>query len=370
MSGELGFQNAETFRDKIYRPLQEYRGSDGTPGCECSLIEFLNDELGMTNAAGNSMTMPDIWDDLALDPDHTTVDNLLGLSGDLRYIAPEMIRQAIWMGIQSNQSYLDLCRESLPAASLHVVQPRLYVPDDLAKMQPVGEAEWFPEGEVTWDTKSIRISKFAQGISMSDELILSTTVSQLDGFLERVGVLLGAKLFRNAVTTLRDGDQTDGSDACKTVGVDDTSKAPQFVNFLRVWTRGHMIVMSFEDMITSEEMANAILAIPQFQGTMYLGRLVELSSRNQIIPSNMGHHISSDMDDDDFILFDKRFGLQHYQFRGLMVESERIVQKQIQGTYVSVMEGFMTLLPHARVLVDTGATIQNAPWSAIFNPIV
>ena len=67
MSGALGLKNS--FYRRVFRPLQEYRGSDGHPGHEISLIEFMqnrafNEEdkpVGLKNTAGQPIEWDDIW---------------------------------------------------------------------------------------------------------------------------------------------------------------------------------------------------------------------------------------------------------------------------------------------------------------------
>ena len=70
MAGELGLKN--TFRNRIYGPLQDYRGNDGTGGREISFIEFaqtraINEDgkaMGLKNNSGDPITWDDIWCEL------------------------------------------------------------------------------------------------------------------------------------------------------------------------------------------------------------------------------------------------------------------------------------------------------------------
>ena len=93
MAGSLGLINS--YRKLIAEPLKNYRGGDKNGGHEVDLEIFcqkhaknLEGGYGLKNALGEPLTMEDIWKDIGLDPERSTLDNLLTLSDDIKYFSP------------------------------------------------------------------------------------------------------------------------------------------------------------------------------------------------------------------------------------------------------------------------------------------
>lgn len=357
MAGELGLTNS--FRERVYEPLQDFRGHEGSSGKEIGLIDFMqtraiNDDkkpMGLKNTSGAPITWDDMWADFGIDPATITLDNLLTMRDNLRYLAPEIIREFILQGFNADGSYLDLVAGVESVDQMTVTTPWIRV-DDAAPVA-MGEVETFAEADLAWGEKHVKISKQGKSFKASDELLLSVKLPILSYFLRRFGVSLAAGLYTAGVGVLVNGDQADGSDSIATIGVADNSKKIEFTDFLPVWTRGRRLAMKWNSMITSEAEAVKILNIDEF-GTpaAYGSAIVNVSSRNRIIPSNMDHMLSEVPTLDQVLLFDKSQAMIALVFRPLLVENERIIMRQLNGTACSIIMGYTTLLRYARILMD------------------
>lgn len=357
MAGELGLLN--TFKERIYHPLQKYRGSDGESGKEITLSEFMatravnesNQPIGLKNGNGNPLSLADLWKDLGLDPANVTLDNLITLSDDIKYLAPELVRDFILQGLNSDASYMDLVSATVNSPSLTVTSP--WVEFNNAIPEDTAEAETIAETDITWGDKTIRLRKKAKAIKASDELLLSTPIPLLSQYLMRFGRLLAASLFTDGVTTLVNGDQADLSDNCAVVGVTNSGTLT-FADYVRAWIRARQIMMNWNNLITSEATANTVLGLSEFKSPQGFGSpMVNIESKNRVLPATMPHLISAAMSDGQSLLFDKSQAMTYLSFRGLMVESERIVMRQLNGTSASTIGGFSTTFRHARVIVDS-----------------
>lgn len=357
MSGALGLKNS--FYKKVFRPLQEYRGSDGNPGHEIGLIDFmqtraLNEEdkpVGLKNTNGQPIDWDDIWSDLGLDPARITLDNLISYQGDdMKYLAPEMVRAFVLEGLEADVSYMDLCSGQENVDSFIITAPWVEIQDETP--QTVAEAERIPEAGVTWGEKSVKLTKDAIAFHWTDELMLSVRLPLLRYWLRKVGARLAERLYTRAVTTLLNGDQADTSDACEEIGTADGSTIA-FKDFLRAWLRGNLIGQRWESMLMNETTAYDVLQISEFSDPQGAGSVVtRLEQRNRIIPANMPQHISSAMADNNVMIFDPRWTMLFLSMRGLLVESERIIMRQISGTAASIISGFLTVDHNARLILD------------------
>ncbi len=365
MSNELGLRN--TFRTKVYGPLQEYRGGDATPGKEIDLITFMN-RNGIKNGS-NPMTWGKLFQEFGLNDANLTLGHLLSLSGDVTYLAPEIVRDFVVRGMEADASYTDLIMETEHVSSLDVSAP--WVDYENPQLEPIGEAETAPISRYKWGKKTITLRKRSIGIDWSDELILSVKLPLLKQWMRRVGVEMNALLYSSAVSVLLNGDQAGGTDAVTVIGVE-TPTSMGFQDFVTAWVRAQLIGTNWGSMITNERMANQLLALAEFKPTSGgLGSaLVNLETRNQVVPNRMPHFISSVIGDGKILLFDPTQSLLYLVFRPLLVEAERIMSRQVSGTYVSLMSGFTTVERKARVVIDKSKNISEFGFPTWMQPLV
>jgi len=370
MAGELGLLNS--FRERVYEPLQAYRGNDGQPGSEISLEKFMQTRAingqgrpcGLTNMAGNPITLEDLWQDLAENPAELTLGNLISLSGDISRLAPEIVRQFVVDGLESTATHTDLISSSQNVGQLTVTSPWIKYED--TRPQDIGEAETIPVSKISWGEKTIRLKKSAIGIEYTDEVILSCPLNLLGEYLTEVGTELGMKLFRAGVNCLINGDQAGGSDATSIIGVS-VADTLDFPDYVRPWVRGSRVGVRWVNMLTSEPLANEILDMDEFKLQKGVGGQVVSVDTNRIIPANLLHRITDQLSDDQTLFFDRR-AMDYLTFRGLLVENDRIIQRQIQGTYASVISGFTTLKRIRRIIVDRSLAFSENGFPVYMSP--
>ena len=366
MGGELGLQF--TFKEKVIEPLKTYRGSDGVAGKEIDLEKFMQTRLKLTKANGDLLTLRDLFSDIGVDPERISLDNLLSLSNDYKYLAPEIIRQFVVRGMELNVNYKDLVAATENVDSLVVTSP--WIDYENPKLLPIGEAETIPTSKFTWGYKTVRVSKKARALEWTDELILSVKLPIARHWLQRVGVELGALLHADAISTLVSGDQNDGSDTCPIVGVA-TAGTLTFADFVNVWVRSRLISQNWGTLVTNEKMANTLLALSEFKPTNGgLGQAaVGLQSRNWVIPNSLPHIISSNIGDDQILMIDPAQAMIELVFRPLMVESDRIVMRQISGTAISILSSFATTERMARIILDKSISVADNGFPGWMTPL-
>lgn len=374
MSGELGLMNS--FRERVFEPLQLYRGTDAQGGREISLIDFMQtrainndgEPVGLRNtSSGEPVDWVDIWNDLGMDPGTISLGNLLSLSGDMKYLAPEIVRQYIFEGLVSDASYMDLVAGSENVGSMQITSPWIKTADSAP--EDTAEAETIAEAEIEWGHKTITLAKKAKALKVTDELVLSVPLPLLSYFLRDFGVMLSAGLYTQGVNTLINGDQADASDSCAIVGVASTTDKITFKDFLRLWIRARRMFVRWESLLHNEATAYKLLQLDEFSKPQGAGTtVVTLNSRNRIIPSAMSQLISASLSDDQALVFDKSQGVVYLSFRGLLVESERIIMRQINGTAASIIGGYATVKRTARCILD--GDVAYAGFPAYMAPLV
>ncbi len=368
MARDHGISN-DNFRQLVLAPLNKYRGADDTVGQEIKMLDFMNNELKLDNN-GHPWDWDGLLHEIGLDMplEYATLNNLIALGGDLTYLAPEVVREFVLLGFETQASHLDLVTGSENVDQMTVTSPWIKYKD--VDMVDTGQAETIAEAEIEWGKKTIEMKKSAIGIKLTDELRLSVRVPILRNFMRRVGVLLAAKLFTDGVNVLISGDQTGGTDSCAVVGVT-TQTAIAFADFLRCWVRCKQIAMNWDNLVTDEAMTNTVLNLAEFKPNQGVGQAqVQLQSRNRIIPSNLPHFISSALSDNQAMLFDQAQAMTYLVFRPLLVESERLIMRQTEGTAVSIISGFNTIDRAARVIIDKSLAWAGNGFPSWMAPLV
>lgn len=369
----LGLQNS--FRERVYEPLQRYRNSD-SGGKEISFQDFLQTRAvnsdgkpaGLMHADGKKATWEDIFCEFGKDPGSLTLDNILSSSGDMKYLAPEIIRQFILEGMNTTSTYTDLIAGTETVDQMVITTPWAKMLDEAP--EGTGEAETISEAGLTWGSKSVSIKKKAKAIKITDELLLTCKIPILGYFLRRFGVALAAGLYVEAVNNLINGDQADGSDSAAVIGTDASGKI-EYGDYLNVWIRGSRIFAKYDNMICNEVGTKATLSLPEFKAQQYSGAaLVNLKPKNGIVPSQMPFFVANAVGDGQRLLFDKPQAQIMLVFRPLLVESERIIMRQINGTACSIIAGFASLFRWAKIIIDDSQSFATKGFPDYMTPLV
>jgi len=353
--GKLELQNS--FAERIYFPLMAYRGSDSACGKDVSIDDYMQ-KMGFKNENGNPLTMEDLYKEIGQTPETLNLGNILSLSGDMKYLAPEIVRQFINEGITANPWYTDLLSGTETVDQMAVVTPWIKILD--AELDPTAEAETIGKSGMTWGSKTIQLQKYAKGLDYSDELLLSVKLPILSHYMREVGMRLSADLNKAAVTTLINGDQANSVDSVATIGVTESGKL-DFSDFLRAWVRGSALGKNWFTVVCNEAMANKLLALTEFKNPSGAGSVpVTLNLRNRVQPSQLPVYVSSAVGDNNILLVDPAMSMLKLDFMPLRVESERIMSRQLGATYASIITGFSTLDRKNRIQLNTASAFSSA----------
>ena len=75
--------------------------------------------------------------------------------------------------------------------------------------------------------------------------------------------------------------------------------------------------------------------------------------------------VSSAVPAGNVLLVDPRMSMINLQFMPLRVEDERIASRQMNGTYVSIIDGFYTIDRRARLLIDKAQDVAGADFPSL-----
>lgn len=318
-------------------------------GCDMTLPEFMA-ERGFKDDAGKPFTMPQLFHELGVEPERMTIENMITAPLDVRYLVPEIIREAIRLGLRRAPIHTSIVRSEESVSQPQVVMPKLQFSGN-AELNDTAEAQTIGTGYVSYGSKTVAIYKKAKGISISYEAMRYTVVNLINVFFEDLGVRLGHSLDAMAISTIINGDQADGSESAPVIGVESTSTKFAFYDLLRIAIRGGLIGRNYKTLIGGEAMILQLMNLAEFKNKVMGEPLAKLDVKIPIVTMpEVYAHIN--VPADKLIVQDNNYGLVQLTAQPLMLETERIVQRQLEGTYASIITGFGKLYRDSSLVVD------------------
>lgn len=340
---------------KLYQEMQEVRAK----GIDYTLSDHLA-------SFGEDMTLAKFYHEMGLEIGQDTVRLILDRQDEsYRWLVPELIRDAIRKGFINAPIYPQLIAGEESIAQPTQVMPYWDMTGLDNKPKDLGLGESMELGTIKYGQKTVRISKSGIGIELADECIQYTPISLLSIFLADMGAKLGSSLTAKAITCLINGEQADASEAASTIGIT-TANTLAYADFIRMGVRGSLINRSWTKFLANETLMNTILNLAEFKPSANNAAPVLGLNLKTPVPKNYDAFVHSSVPDGKIIFLDSGAAMVKLTAQPLRVEADRIVQRQINGTYCSLTTGFAILFRDGRVIVDTAQAFSSAGWPTTY----
>lgn len=351
----------------------------GTPMASAS-VKAIHQDLQSLREKGHDLSLSEYigksWDgagiakfyeEVGLDLSGMTVGKMLNTSENNRFLLPEIIRDAIVQGLEYTPIHT-----SLVAASESIDGSGLTMPfidwreadRDEVSLRDTNEGATITEGQIiTWSEKQVTISKKARGLKQTYESIMWTPIDLAAIYFQELGTTLGADLDRDFIDVIINGDQANGSEAAPVIGVT-TANTLTYTDLVRAWVRFRRIGRNSTAMICNETDAITILNMDEFKRTL---------PANGVAPSGVTLNVSSPLPSSQdilvhdsipakkIVLVDRARAVVQLTAMPLLIESEKIVSRQIQGEYVSIITGFANIFRDGRMIIDYSTNLTTNP---------
>ncbi len=338
--------------------LDAYRqGSADTKPVDISLGEYTQERYGISEN--------DYIQKLGINTKIDTMQNIFTMPDQsIRWIVPEIIRSAIYLGIKEAPFYPNLIASDQPINGLTAIMP--FVNPSDATPAKVNEAETIPLGTVSFGQKSVTLFKMGKGFKLTDEVRNYVSLDVMAIFIRDFGVQLGYALDSLALDSLINGNMNDGSESAPVLGVGTVANGIQYRDLLRIWVRASRMGRNFRTMVGSETSAIDILDLPEFKNRQAGTTQATLNLRTPI-PNSADFFIHPSVPGDSVLLVDPRAALIKLTAKQLMLESERIVSNQTSAIYASLTTGFSKMYRDAAVLLDPTKSFAEAGFPEYMN---
>lgn len=295
-------------------------------------------------------TLAGLYESLGIDPTVDTIQNIFTLpDDDVRWLIPEIIRDAIRLGLREAPIWPNLIASEQDVSQKSVTMPFINMSD--AVPHKVGEAETIPLGSISYGDKSVSTFKIGRGIKLTYEIEHYVSLDVISIFFQDFGIKLGQALDTLAIDVLVNGDQADGSESAPVIGVG-TVGTKVYKDFLRPWVRGARMGRRFNTIIGSEDSALDTLDLKEFKERATGTTEAKLNMKTPV-PNSADYYVHGNVPAGQEILLDSRFALIKFNVIPLLIESDKIVSNQTKEFYASLTTGFGKIFRDSVLLLDT-----------------
>lgn len=327
------------------------QGTNDQLPVDISLSEFVKGKYGLDK--------DDFLNRLGISMKVTTMNNVFSMPGtDYRWVVPEIIRDAIVLGMKSAPFYNTVIASDQPVKSLSVIMP--FVNQSDAAPARVNEGETIPLGTISFGQKSVTLFKVGKGFKLTDEVRNYVSLDVLSIFVRDFGVQLGYSLDSLAIDTLLNGNKGDGSESAPVIGVRSTTDGIVYKDLLRLWVRAARLGRSFKTIIGGEDQAIELLDLPEFKDR-HSGTTAATLNVKTPVPKSADFYIHPGVPDTSILLLDPSAALIKLTARQLGTEAERIVSNQTSAIYSTITTGFSKMYRDAAVLIDSTEEFDGFP---------
>lgn len=341
----------------VIRQLEELRSK----GFDISLAEHLANEFG------TEMSLAKYYNELGLEPHRDTLNLILDKDESYRWIVPEIIRDSIYKGFINAPIHRDFIAREENVSQVSVTMPFFDMTGLDNAPKSLGVAESMELGTLKYGQKQARIYKSGIGIEVADECMRYSSISMLSLFLQDVGIKLASRLSALAVQCLISGEQADSSESAASIGVT-TQNTLAYKDFIRMFVRGSLINRRWTKTIGDEDTINDMLNLAEFRRSDKSGQPEMNLNVKTPVPNSLDAYCHSSMPTKKLLMVDQARTMVQLTSVPLNVESERIVQRQVNGTYVSLTTGFAIIFRDGRIILDYGTLFNANQWPAYMAP--
>lgn len=364
-------EGPENAMRKLHAEMQKVREQDRR---DVSFKSYLSEVFGV------EVTPEKFYRDMGVDPRTMTVDKMLTTSDLNRYLFPEIFRDAIIRGMEYTPFYGRAITGNETIDSMGITMPSMdwrispFGPTARAQyqMRDVAETATITEAAViVYAEKTVQLHKIGRGLKMSYESLMFTPINLATRYFEELGTIFGADLDRMLVNVAINGEMADFSQSAPVMGAA-TAGTLLYLDIARAWIRFKRIFRNSSIMLTSEADAITIMNMDQFSrkypaGAQAVGGPLSPPALtiNTPLPSNQDIIVHDSVPTGKLIMIDTARAFVQLTAMPLLLETDKIISRQLNETFVSIITGFATIFKDGRLILDYTTNLSTNPGPAI-----
>ena len=265
-------------------------------------------------------------------------------TSDAQALFPEYISRSINSGIEEANNLKNIVANTIKINNLNYKNIFINHKNQMEDPKEIKEGDQIPEVNIGLKDNEVHLKKIGTMLTCSYETLQYQQISTFSTALKQIGKKFNNALFKDAIKTIVEGDGNENN----AVEIKTESKEIAYKDLINIWTK--LKPYNLTTLIVSPDAMQKILTIkellsPQtglnFQGTGVL---------NSPLGANVIY--STALKDAKLIAMDKNFTINHIISQYLNIESDKIIDKQINKSVITMRYAFAKLFKEAAVILS------------------
>lgn len=280
-------------------------------------------------------------------PDSDFIDRFFA-SQESSVLFPEYVSRAVRIGIDDFR----LLRNIL-ATRVRIddnTYKSIYMDDSVLnaadkRLALVNEGAALPKITIKTAEHTVLIKKYGRYLQASYEAIRRKRTSVVSLFLRSIGMQIQRDKFSDAVDVIINGDGNENASPTMNVDVSGTIDYEDLVEFAISFAPYQL-----NTMLCNKAVATKVLNITELKDPAIAADFQTRGEKFRVFGAEL--LIDEAIPNDTIIGLDRRYALQEVYETGVMTESERLIQRQIEGTAISEVAGFAKVINSAAKVLN------------------
>ncbi len=270
---------------------------------------------------------------------------------DSAVLFPEYIARTVRQGMEENDILPNIVATTTVIDAMDYRSIYSVPTDDDKELKDVAEGAEIPTTEIKTKEHLVSLKKRGRMLVASYEAIRFQKLDLFSVMLRQIGAYMQKQLLQDAVNVIIDGDGNENAAMAYSVGtspISGTSGKLEYNQLVEFWAQFDPYTMN--TLLCSTPTMTAMLKIPELQNPL-TGLNFQGTGK---LSTPLGAQLcrSSVVDDDMIIGLDNRYALEQVRAGDVMVEFDKIIDRQLERAAISTISGFAKICDGASCVLN------------------
>ena len=270
---------------------------------------------------------------------------------DSAVLFPEYIARTVRQGMEENDILPNIVATTTVIDAMDYRSIYSVPTEDDKELKDVAEGAAIPTTEVKTKDHLVSLTKRGRMLVASYEAIRFQKLDLFSVMLRQIGAYMQKQLLKDAVNVIIDGDGNENAAIAYSVGsspISGTSGKLEYNQLVEFWAQFDPYTMN--TLLCSTPTMTAMLKIPELQNPL-TGLNFQGTGK---LSTPLGAQLcrSSVVDDNVIIGLDNRYALEQVRAGDVMVEFDKIIDRQLERAAISTISGFAKICDGASCVLN------------------
>lgn len=261
-------------------------------------------------------------------------------TSDAQVLFPEYVQRSINCGIEESTNLKNIVANTIKIN--HLNYKNIFINQPISEPNEIKEGDQIPEVKIGLKDNEVHLKKIGTMLTCSYETMQYQQIATFSTALKQIGKKFNSLIFKDAIKTIIEGDGNKNN--ATEIKLDDTIKYKDLIN---VWTK--LKPYNLTTLIVSPGSMQKILTVPEFLKPQT--GLNFQSTGTFCNPLGANVVCSTYLKDSQIIAMDKNFTINHIISQYLNIESDKIIDRQLNKSVITMRYAFAKLFKEAAILI-------------------